>query len=344
MKRKRLYSLCFSMVIQILFITSNTMGGITNSGTAAAQFLKIEMGSRAIGMGGAYVALAKDVSAIYWNPAGLSYVGPHGAVGFMHCDWLADTNFDFAAAILQTQKLGTFGLSFTALSMPDMKVRDEFEPEGTGEYFSAIDMALGVSYARRFTDRFSMGITGKYIRQQIWHMVASSIAFDLGILFRTDFEWLVLGISVSNFGSKLQYSGKDIFVNYDFDPTQWGDNENIFANLQTDKWNLPLLFRFGLAMEILKSNFNQLTASIEARHPNDNTENVSLGLEYGLKQRFFLRGGYQSLFEDQSEKGFTLGLGFVYHFSPGIPLSIDYAYADWGRLTNVNRFSLEMNF
>jgi len=228
--------------------------------------------------------------------------------------------------------------------MPDMKVRNEFEPEGTGEYFSAIDMALGLSYARRFTDRFSMGITGKYIRQQIWHMVASSIAFDLGILFRTDFEWLVLGISVSNFGSKMQYSGKDIFVNYDFDPTQWGDNENIFANLQTDKWNLPLLFRFGLAMEILKSNWNQLTASVEARHPNDNTENVSLGLEYGFKQRFFLRGGYQSLFEDQSEKGFTLGLGFVYHFSPSIPLSIDYAYADWGRLTNVNRFSFEIHF
>jgi hypothetical protein len=332
------------ILLPLLFLESDLTAGITNTGTTAAQFLKIEMGSRAIGMGSAYVALATDVSAIYWNPAGLAHIGPNGAVGFMHSDWLADINFDFAAAILRTKNLGTFGLSLTALSMPDMKVRDEFEPEGTGEYFSASDMAIGVSYARSFTYRFSMGITGKYIRQQIWHMVASSVAFDLGILFRTDFDWLVLGISVSNFGSKMQYSGKDIFVNYDFDPEQWGDNENIFANLQTDKWNLPLLFRFGIGMEILKTNMNQLTASLEARHPNDNTENLSFGLEYGFRKRFFLRGGYQALYEDQSEKGFTFGAGFVYYFSSSVPLFLDYAYADWGRLTSVNRFSFEIHF
>jgi hypothetical protein len=342
MNRKNTFFILISLLL--LFQKSDLTAGITNTGTTAAQFLKIEMGSRAIGMGGAYVALATDVSAIYWNPAGLAYIGPHGAVGFMHSDWLADTNFDFAAAILRTKNIGTFGLSFSALSMPDMKVRDEFEPEGTGEYFSAIDMAIGLSYARSFTDRFSMGITSKYIRQQIWHMIASSVAFDLGILFRTDFDWLVLGISVSNFGSKMQYSGKDIFVNYDFDPDQWGDNENIFANLQTDKWNLPLMFRFGLAMEILKNNMNQLTASLEARHPNDNTENLSFGLEYGFRKRFFLRGGYQALYEDQSEKGFTFGAGFVYYFSSSIPLFLDYAYADWGRLTSVNRFSFEIHF
>ena len=343
--KRNISFIVYLLVLPLIIPSSFTVSaGITNSGTAAAQFLKIEMGSRAIGMGGAYVALATDVSSIYWNPAGLAYVGPHGAVGFMHSDWLADTNYDFAAAIIRARNVGTFGLSFTALSMPDMKVRDEFEPEGTGEYFSAVDMAIGLSYARSFTDRFSMGITGKYIHQQIWHMIATSVAFDLGILFRTDFDWLVLGISVSNFGSKMQYSGKDIFVNYDFDPDQWGDNENIFANLQTDKWNLPLLFRFGIGMEILRGELNQFTASIEARHPNDNNESLSFGLEYGFKRRFFLRSGYQALYEDQSEKGFTFGAGFVYYFTPSLPLYLDYAYANWGRLTNVNRFSLEIHF
>ncbi|GAB4363070.1 MAG: type IX secretion system outer membrane channel protein PorV [Calditrichia bacterium] len=317
---------------------------MTKSGTTAAQFLKIQVGARAIGMGSAYVAAARDMSAIYWNPAGLSFVGPNGGVNFVHTEWLADMQFDFAAVAIRAGEIGTFGLSFTSLSMPDMKVRTEFEPEGTGELFSAMDMALGLSYARRLTDRFSMGLTGKYVRQQIWHMTAAAVAFDIGILFRTDFEWLVLGMSISNFGPKLQYTGKDVFVNYDFSPDQWGDNENIFANLQTDKWDLPLMFRFGLAMEILKTEMNQLTGTVEARHPNDNTENLSFGMEYGFRKRFFLRGGYQALFEDKSEKGLTLGTGFVYFLSPTLPFYLDYAYADWGRLNTVHRFSAEIHF
>jgi hypothetical protein len=319
-------------------------GGLTKSGTAAAQFLKIQVGARAIGMGGAYVAVVNDVSAIYWNPAGLSRIGPHGAVTFSHTNWLVDTKFNFAAVALKVGRVGTLGLSFTALSMPDLKVRTEFEPEGTGEYFSALDIAMGISYARSITDRFDLGFNMKYLREQIWHMAASTIAFDLGILFQTDINWLVLGMSISNFGPKIQYVGKDVFINYDFDPNQWGDNENIFANLQTDSWDLPLMFRFGLAMEIINHETNQFVASVEARHPNDNTESVCVGFEYGFLRRFFIRGGYQSLFEADSEKGLTLGMGLVYYLSLKNPLHFDYAYANWGKLTNVHRFSLEIRF
>jgi hypothetical protein len=295
-------------------------------------------------MGGAYVALVKDASSVYWNPAGLSRIRPSGAVSFVHTEWLADTDFDVVVAVLRAGNFGVLGLSFTSLSMPDMKVRSEFEPEGTGEFFNAMDMALTLSYARSLTDRFSLGFSAKYIRQEIWHMTASAIAFDIGILFKTDFDWLVLGMSISNFGPKMQYAGKDVFINYNFTPDQWGDNENIFANLQTDKWDLPLLFRFGLAIEILDQNINQLTFGIEARHPNDNTENLNLGLEYGFKRRIFLRSGYQALFEDESEKGLTFGIGLVYYLTQSIPFFLDYAYADWGRLNNVHRFSLELHF
>jgi hypothetical protein len=325
-------------------VFSGVFGGLSKTGTTAAQFLKIQIGARAIGMGGSYVALSEDVSAIYWNAAGLAKIQGNGAVSFVHTGWLADTRFNFAAAVIRGGSLGTFGLSFTSLSMDDMKVRTEFEPEGTGEYFSAMDMALGLSYARQLTNRFSVGFTGKYIRQQIWHMSASTIAFDIGLLFRTDFDWLTVGISVSNFGPKMQYTGKDVFVNYDFTCDEWGDNENIFANLQTDRWDLPLLFRFGLAADLLKQEANQLIATLEARHPNDNTESISLGLEYGFWRKFFLRTGYQALFEQDSEKGLTAGLGLVYFLSSDLPLRLDYAFADWNRLADVHRFSLEIQF
>ena len=339
------FKLIFFWITILLIINSDLcQGGITKSGTTAAQFLKIQVGARAIGMGGAYVAQANDVSAIYWNPAGITRIEPNGAVSFAYSDWLVDTQFNFAAVVIQAGQLGTFGLSFTSLSMPDLEVRTEFEPEGTGEYFNALDLAMGISFARIITDRFAVGFNMKYIREQIWHTSASTIALDLGILFRTDFEWLTLGMSVSNFGPKMQFAGKDLFINYDFDPEQWGDNENIFANLETDRWDLPLLFRFGLSFELLNRERNQLIGVIEARHPNDNTESISVGFEYGLLRRVFFRGGYQSLFEADSEKGLTLGMGFIYYLSRNYPLRFDYAFSDWNRLTNVHRFSVELNF
>jgi len=332
--------ICISMFQQ----NSAVADDITKSGTAAAQFLKIPVGARAVGMGGAYVALTGDATSMYWNPAGLPLINNSGTVVFAYNRWLADTQFNYVAAAVRMGNLGVLGLSFTALSMADMEVRTEFEPEGTGEYFSAMDLALGVSYARSITDRFRLGFTMKYVRQQIWHMSASSMAFDMGIQFQTDFKWLTLGMCVSNFGPKLQYTGKDVFINYDFDPDQWGDNENIFANLQTDKWDLPLLFRFGLAMNIMDNEWNQLTGVVEARHPNDNEESLNMGLEYGFRQRFFLRTGYQTLFESKSERGLTLGVGIVYYLSENLPLRFDYSFASWRRLMNVHRITAEIGF
>ncbi|HDZ12256.1 MAG TPA: PorV/PorQ family protein, partial [Bacteroidetes bacterium] len=302
---KRVSILLFGLMIWLVGGSgyARVPGGLTKSGTTAAQFLKIQVGARAIGMGGAYAAAANDISSIYWNPAGLTRIKPNGSVGFIHTKWLAGTNFDFVGAAIRAGSIGVIGLSFTSLSMPDMRVRTEFEPEGTGEFFSALDLAMGVSFARAITDRFSVGFNMKYIRQQIWHMTSSAIAFDLGILFQTDFNWLTLGMSISNFGPKMHYTGKDVFINYDFNPDEYGDNSYIFANLQTDYWDLPLMFRFGLAMKILSGEMNQLTGTIEARHPNDNTESISLGMEYGFRHWVFFRTGYQALFEKDSEKG-----------------------------------------
>ncbi len=343
---KYVFILIFAFTLIFVLPEQGVAGSsrLSKTGTTAAQFLKIPVGGRAIGMGGAYVALSNDATAMFWNPAGLAQLAGRGAVSFVHTPWLAEMNFNYAAAAIRVGTAAALGVSFTSLSMDDMKVRTEFEPEGTGEYFSALDMALGLSFATRLTDRFSIGLTGKYVRQQIWHMTAATFAFDLGILYRTDYDWLTLGLSVSNFGPKMHYTGKDVFVNYDFTPEEWGDNENIFADLQTDYWDLPLLFRFGLAAKVVNNKRSRFTCTIEARHPNDNTESLSFGAEYGFRRRFFLRAGYQALFERDSEKGLTAGAGFVYFLSPSLPLFLDYAYADWGRLTNVHRFSLEFHF
>jgi len=71
---------------------------------------------------------------------------------------------------------------------------------------------------------------------------------------------------------------------------------------------------------------------------------MNLGFEYGFKELFFLRGGYRNLFLRDGEEGPTFGAGFSHRFPGGFQINIDYAYADFGRLENAQRFSLGLRF
>ncbi len=316
--------------------------GVSKVGTTAAQFLKIGVGARAVGMGGAFVAVADDATAIYWNPAGISRLEKNEAV-IIHTNWIADISFDFAGVVIPAGSWGNIGVAVTSLSMPEMKVRTIGEPEGTGERFSAGDLAIGLTYARDLTDRFSIGFNFKYINQRIWHMGASAFAVDAGTLFDTDFYGMKIGMSILNFGGEIGYSGRDLLVYYDLNPDFFGDNERIIAALHTDKWPLPLMFRVGVVADLLKGRDNRLTLSIDAKHPNDNTESVDLGMEYVFREWISIRGGYSSLFLKDSEEGFTLGCGLKHGFGNS-QLKLDFAYADFGRLHNAKRLSLSFVF
>ena len=157
----------------------------------------------------------------------------------------------------------------------------------TGEYFDANDLAINLSYARKLTNKFSMGGNIKYIRQNIWHANANSIAADLGALFITPFKDIRLGASLSNYGSDMQMSGRNQKFSVDPDPTNEGNVEFVNAAYETDKFPLPLIFRVGLSGEIINSDFSRLTFAIDALHPNDNVEWVNLGLEFASRDMFF---------------------------------------------------------
>jgi hypothetical protein len=235
--------------------------------------------------------------------------------------------------------VGTLGLSFTFLNMGDFEQTTEYQPEGTGINFNANSFAIGLSYARQLTDNFMIGFTGKYIKENIYNSSAQGFAVDVGALFVTPFNGLRLGLSISNFGTKMQMSGDDMLVQVDIDPTIDGNNPNINANIQTDEFDLPLLFRFGLAMDVIDTESNRLTLAIDALHPNDNAESVNVGGEYTYDDLISFRGGYRALFLADSEEGFTVGGGLQFDIS-GLGIQLDYAYEDFNRLGDIQKFTI----
>lgn len=330
----------FSLLQNGLYAQTST--SITQVGTSAAAFLNIQVGARGMAMGGAFVASANDATALYWNPAGIARL-PKGEAAVMHTNWLADTNFDFGAVVIPLG-FGAIGASITSLTTGDMEVRTVEMPEGTGEFFSANDIAAGLSFAMNLTDRFSLGFTGKLIRSSIFNESANSFAVDIGTMFTTGLNGMRIGVSLLNLGTDMQLSGRDLILLVDPAPLKDGSNDRIVSNLRTDSFSLPLLLRVGVAMDFLKTEDRRLTIAVDGTNPSDGAEGVNLGAEYSWHKSVFFRGGYQSLFVDNSEAGLTLGGGFRFKLLDKSSLKFDYAWADFGRFNNIQRFSIGIEF
>lgn len=317
---------------------------VSKVGTTAGEFLQIGVGARAAALGGAFVAASDDASSLYWNPAGLSQL-TQGEIIATHSEWLADVNFDYLGVGLPVGSIGTVGVSLTMLNVPDMIVRTEDRQEGTGETFDAADMSVGLSVGRAITDRFSVGVTAKFIQQRIWHSSATGFAVDLGTQFRTDFfGGLIIGATLYNFGTDMRMSGRDARTFVDPDPRQLGNNERVPANYELDSWSLPLNFQLGVTTRIVDSRMHRVTVALDALHPSSNYESLNAGLEYGFQDRFFLRGGYNELFLDDAEGGLSGGIGVRQPLFYGGSLKLDYAYRAAGRLQGIHVIGLGVTF
>lgn len=313
----------------ILFISFNdthaqlfpVLGG-QRAGISTAQFLKIGVGGRASAMGDAFVAIANDASALYWNPAGLTQFNEHQII-FSHNKWVVDINHDFLGGVYHLDESNSFGVSLTALTMQKMPVTTEFAPFGTGEYFGFSDIAISVSYSRKMTDQFSFGGTVKYIEETLDKLKMRGVMIDLGTFYWTGLGSTRFAVAVSNFGSNLAPDGEVILVGKR-NVSEW------------QEFSPPTVFRIGFAFEPYQDNEHTITTSIQLNHPNDNSENVSTGFEYSWNKTVFMRGGYKINVEEQN---FTFGAGI------NIPISIaqfglDYAYSNFSRLGSAHRFSI----
>ena len=335
------------LILVMLLILASVDGysqEVKKAGTSSAAFLKIPVGARGSSMGSAFVSLADDPSSLYWNPGGLSRNEKNGLM-VDHSPWLPGLSFNFVGVVIPMQSFGTLGISVTALNTAEMDVTTPANPMGTGEKFDATSMVVGFSYGRSLTDRFSIGGTFKYISERIFNSTATGMAFDIGTIYDTPLSGLRLGVSVSNFGSKMRIDGEDLNVRVDIAPDQLGNNQSVVGRLKTEQFDLPLIMRMGLSYDAWHSDSFRLTLAADGINPSDNAQSVNFGAELSfLNELFILRGGYNEIFLEDAEKGLTMGVGLNLKVQGGIGIATNYGYQYFKHLGDLHRYSLILTF
>ncbi|MFQ6114263.1 MAG: PorV/PorQ family protein [bacterium] len=337
--------ICIFLIFLLLPIS---VWGIERVGTTSFQFLKIPVGVRGIGMGNAFVAGAQDASSIYWNPAGLGWMSNYELL-LTHINLPADIQYDNVAIALPVSSIiGTFGISLGVLHMDDIEVRTADRPEGTGDFVTASDVALGVTYSRKISDIFTFGLSIKYIREELADFVSSGVSFDAGLQYRTNFRSLRLGMVIQNFGPDSRFDGK--FLDLRTSAGTAGKPEE----REFEEAPMPITFKAGIIADLETMLGVDLGENIQGNlvgqfeHPPDNQERLNGGFELIFNERFSLRGGYNFNYDTDR---FTLGFGVHVPIGEKKLLRVDYAYADQGDLTDTStffnqphRFSLAFQF
>jgi hypothetical protein len=324
-------------------ISAQYVDNVSKRGTTAAQFLKVSQGARGTGMGSAFVAVSDDASSMFWNVAGIARQEGTSVI-FDHTQWIADLSYNFIAGSISLGDFGTVGVSFIGSNYGEMKVTTVDEPNGTGSVFSVSDVAFSLGWAINLTQEFSIGFNPKVIQQTIWNTSGTAFAMDMGILYDTPFDGLTIGMSITNLGTKLQLTGTSNVILYDQDDETTGNNDRIPGEYSTGSWSLPLNYVLGLSYKVIDTEMHKFVVDVDAKHPNDNYESLNVGAEYVFYDVIALRGGYKTLFLDNSQESFALGAGFKQKLLGNVALHIDYAYQDFGILTSIHKVSVGIDF
>lgn len=352
------YKKIFNIILLILFLISfqnnnaqiatdniNFDTDVSRRGAAAGTMLGIGVGARAEALGGAFVAIADDPSALHWNPAGIIQI-PSLSIQATSTKWFVDTDFNTFDIVMPMQNLGSaIGFHLAMLDYGENPVRTVKRPEGTGEKYSAFDFVASLYWTIGITDRVSTSVGVKYFSQTIWHVSGSTIALDLSLLFKTPVKGLTLGGSLSNFGTEFNLTGRDLTTIMDVDGRLPIDLNrlNVPVSIETETYPLPLLFRFGIAYKYQIDERNSITVASNLNHPSNNKESIDLGIEVEVFNSFYLRSGYQSLGLESAENGLTLGCGISYKFFDFSRVTFDYSWSEWGVLGAINRFTIGLS-
>ncbi|MFQ6674888.1 MAG: PorV/PorQ family protein [Fidelibacterota bacterium] len=362
----------FKKTVAVLLFGGMVFAANDNVGTSVVNFLKIGVGARAEAMGGAFTAQANDASALYWNPAGLVALS-RPQIMFHRSDWIADIRHVFlGVAWPVSSRFGSLGLSVISLTMDDLEETTEIQPDGTGRKFPAGNFQFGMAYARQVSDRFGVGIHGKFVQETISFSQARAFAIDVGTRYITNFLGFKLGMAITNFGSEMTMRGTDlIYKRTDVYPDV-GSNPTINALLETKSWPLPTAIRIGVAWEpvgpagAFQTRDISVVMAADYFDPRDFRPYYNLGLEAALMNTLFLRAGLVNRFAanlnyntsegvmdlvdptgflGDYEQLLTFGIGVEFDIPfTGTRAAADYAYSSMTFFPAVERLTISLKF
>lgn len=322
------------LIVSLLAVFStNSFAQFNKAGRTSMQFLKIGIGARQVAVGEANIASVQDINSIFWNPAGITGISDAEA-SFTYTNWIADLNIVSGAVGYNFQGVGTLALSYISLDYGDIPEALVTSPGGgidtrTGSTFSGSDLALGVGFARQFTDKLSIGVNFRYIREDLFVFSSDLWSFDVGSFYNTGWKGIRLAMSAQNFST----------------PARWLETKEE----EQQSYDLPLVYRIGTSIDLLGGSdlflggdaANQkLTLNIDAIHSNDYAERLHFGFEYWFMNMFSLRGGYKI---NHEEGNLSMGAGLNYN-AGFVNIRFDYAYVNYDFLQSPHRFSVLMSF
>lgn len=291
-------------------------------GTTGFAFLEIPVSARVLALGEVGTTLFDaGAEGVYCNPAAIAWQRSRGGVYVAHTSWYVGTALRAAALTWAQGKFGTVGVHARYFDFGTMERTTNPTADQVGSYislgsYSAGAYALGLSYARSLTDKFSFGWTVKYVRETIDVYSAGNVVADLGFLYDTGFRTLRIGATLHNFGLDSKYA--------------------------EEKFKMPQILRMGVAAELLGSSAreNYLTGVVEAVHPNDANERLHLGMEAVFGGIGVVRAGHKFGYADE---GLCLG-GGLRHKLYGTCVRLDVGWMEHASLNSALLYSVAVEF
>jgi len=298
------------------------------TGTTGFVFLNLPVSSRYAAMGETGISMPNgQADGLFINPALIAHTNAPNAFSATFGDWYLDTEHHSASYIRHIPLVGSVGVFANIFDYGDMQrtrffAQDEvdaFTGDENNIYlntgtFNAGAFAVGLSYARQMTDKFTFGANVKYVREHIAEYYAQNVLVDMGFFYQTEFSSLRIGAFLKNFGLETQY------VN--------------------EKFKMPQQMTLGISFEPIGSleDPTYVSVNVEAVHPNDMSEHINFGVESRIANLIVLRGGYKFGYEFED---FTIGIGVHFIFK-GRNLNLDVSYMHHDYLESTLRYTLSM--
>ena len=326
MRRLRVVAV-LPLVLLCLVQAPSAQGSVKKLAQTGLQFLKVDVGARPAAMGGAFVVVGEGASAMFYNPAGIALFQDNIDLFVSRTQWFANIAYNAGGVVKNLGKYGNVGISFILCDYGDdfigTRVADNEQGYIETGSLQVGAYAVGVSYARSLTDKFSVGgqikFTGQHLGSSLMPGEAtvenrvSGLAYDFGTVFYPGFKSFRFGMSVRNFSAQFKYAD--------------------------EPFQLPLTFKIGIAMDVrdlFGEHDNPLLIAVDAIHPRDYTERIHLGGEYWYRQLIALRMGYKFNYD---EEGLTVGVGLRTK-----AIRLDYSFSDMADFGAVSRFSVGVAF